>query len=50
MAIYGFNGGDIERALGQRVSARRDLSAAMQRNPGFSPLWAPMAAKDLRTL
>ncbi|HEV7826858.1 MAG TPA: tetratricopeptide repeat protein [Mycobacteriales bacterium] len=42
--------GMISRALGDRAGARRDLTAALELNPHFSVLQAPVARRALREL
>ncbi|GAA2744286.1 tetratricopeptide repeat protein [Kitasatospora cinereorecta] len=49
-ALFRYHRGEIERALGLTDEARRDLSAALATDPGFSPLQAPRAREDLRDL
>jgi tetratricopeptide (TPR) repeat protein len=46
-ALFHFHKGMIERSLGQLAAARADLATALEINPHFSPLWAPVAAKAL---
>ncbi|WP_396447172.1 hypothetical protein [Actinomadura sp.] len=46
-ARFRFHLGVIEKALGMRAAARRDLAGALRRNPRFSPLWAPRAKAAL---
>jgi tetratricopeptide (TPR) repeat protein len=46
-ALFLFHRGMIERSLGQRDEARRDLSGALQVNPYFSVLQAPVARTAL---
>lgn len=45
-----FHAGMIERALGDRDSARDYLARALATNPEFHPLQAPVAARALREL
>jgi hypothetical protein len=40
----------IEKALGLRDDARRDLTAALRLNPHFSPLQVPRAKAALAEL
>jgi hypothetical protein len=40
----------IERALGDRTGSRRDLGAALEINPHFSALQAPVAHRTLAGL
>ncbi|MFB4308842.1 hypothetical protein [Actinomadura sp. GTD37] len=47
---FRFHLGVIEKALGRRADARRDLAASLRRNPRFSPLWAPRAKAALDDL
>jgi tetratricopeptide (TPR) repeat protein len=47
-ATYYFHKGAIESGLGQTAAARRDLAHALQLNPYFSPLNAPVATALLR--
>lgn len=49
-AQFRFHLGVIEKALGKRAGARRDLAEALRRNPRFSPLWAPRAEAALNDL
>jgi tetratricopeptide (TPR) repeat protein len=42
-ALFYFHRGVIEHAVGDDAAARRDLAAALQINPAFSPLLAPVA-------
>jgi tetratricopeptide (TPR) repeat protein len=46
-AGYAYHLGAIEAALGQRDAARADLTRALDTNPHFSPLDAPMARQLL---
>jgi tetratricopeptide (TPR) repeat protein len=46
-ALFRYHLGMIEKALGKRVTARRDLSRALHLNPHFSPLYAPRARAAL---
>jgi tetratricopeptide (TPR) repeat protein len=45
-----YHAGLIEEALGRRADAQRHLSAALSRNPRFSPLHAPLAHTALQRL
>ena len=45
-----FHLGSIEAALGDRVAARRDLTAALALSPQFNPLQAPLARRLLADL
>ncbi|MBT2212301.1 hypothetical protein [Actinomadura sp. NEAU-AAG7] len=49
-AAFLYHRGMIERSLGQRAPARRDLGAALRLNPSFSPLHAPRARAALASL
>ncbi|TDD77962.1 tetratricopeptide repeat protein [Actinomadura rubrisoli] len=49
-AAFLYHRGMIERSLGQRSEARRDLAAALRLNPHFSPLHAPRARTALARL
>lgn len=49
-AGYAYHLGLIELALGDRAAARADLSRALQLNPYFSPLGAPLARQALAGL
>ncbi|MEA2502111.1 MAG: hypothetical protein QOD01_2222, partial [Actinomycetota bacterium] len=49
-ALFLFHRGMIERSLGQRDEARRDLSGALQANPHFSVLQTPVARTALAEL
>jgi tetratricopeptide (TPR) repeat protein len=49
-AVYAYHLGMIELALGQRDQAKADLTRAVQTNPHFSPLEAPLARKALADL
>ena len=49
-AVFLFHRGMIERSLGQRDQARRDLSGALGMNPHFSVLQAPVARTALSEL
>ena len=49
-ALFLFHRGMIERSLGQRDEARRDLSDALRINPYFSVLQAPVARAALAGL
>ena len=42
--------GMIEKALGKRAGARRDLAGALSLNEHFSPLYAPRALTALHSL
>ena len=44
-ASFFFHRGMIERCLGHRAAAREWFSRALQQNPHFSPIWAPVARK-----
>ena len=48
-ALFHFHKGMIERSLGQLAAARADLATALEINPHFSTLWAPVAARALAT-
>jgi tetratricopeptide (TPR) repeat protein len=43
-----FHRGMIERCLGNDAAAKRSLRRALDLNPGFSPLWSPVAARHAR--
>jgi Flp pilus assembly protein TadD len=43
-----FHRGMIERCLGNSDESRRWLRRALDLNPGFSPLWSPVAARHAR--
>jgi tetratricopeptide (TPR) repeat protein len=43
-----FHRGMIERCLGETAAARRWFARALEQNPHFSLLWAPVARKELR--
>jgi tetratricopeptide (TPR) repeat protein len=47
-ALKLFHRGMIERCLGHRVAARRDLGHALALNPHFSVVWSPVAKEALR--
>jgi tetratricopeptide (TPR) repeat protein len=49
-ALFYFHRGVIQRALGRRDDARRDLATALDINPHFSFLWAKRASEMLRSL
>jgi tetratricopeptide (TPR) repeat protein len=49
-ATYAYHLGMIELALGDRAAARTHLSLALQINPAFSPLDAPLARTTLAGL
>ncbi|MGI8335597.1 hypothetical protein ACRYCC_37075 [Actinomadura scrupuli] len=49
-AAFLYHLGMIEKALGRRTDARRDLTAALRRNPHFSPLYVPQAKSALAAL
>jgi tetratricopeptide (TPR) repeat protein len=49
-ALFFFHRGMIERALGRRAAARRDLARALDINPHFSILWSAEAARALESL
>jgi Flp pilus assembly protein TadD len=49
-AVFLFHRGMIERSLGQRDEARRDLSDALRINPHFSVPQAPVARAALAAL
>ena len=49
-AVFLFHRGMIERSLGQRDEARRDLSDALRINPSFSVLQTPVARAALAGL
>lgn len=49
-AQFYFHRGMIERALGMKESAMRDLARALDINPHFSILWAPRAARILASM
>ncbi len=46
-ASFSFHGGMIKLALGDRDGGRADLRLALDTNPHFSPLWAPVARQVL---
>jgi tetratricopeptide (TPR) repeat protein len=43
-----FHRGMIERCLGNDVAGKRWLQRALGLNPGFSPMWSPVAARYAR--
>jgi tetratricopeptide (TPR) repeat protein len=47
-ALKYFHRGEIERCLGNRAGARRWFRRALELNPRFSVLWAPVARRELR--
>jgi tetratricopeptide (TPR) repeat protein len=47
-AAFFFHRGMIERCLGDAAEARRWFARALEQNPHFSLLWAPIARKALR--
>jgi tetratricopeptide (TPR) repeat protein len=49
-ALFLYHRGMIEKALGLRAEARRNLAAALDLNPDFSPLLAPRAHAALAGL
>jgi tetratricopeptide (TPR) repeat protein len=49
-ATFLYHRGMIQRALGNRAAARRDLAAALKLNPGFSPTGAKAARAALKAL
>ncbi|WP_433473167.1 tetratricopeptide repeat protein [Spirillospora sp. CA-142024] len=49
-AQFRYHLGAIEKALGKRAEARRDLAESLRRNPNFAPLWAPRAKAALDDL
>ncbi|MFG2003663.1 tetratricopeptide repeat protein [Spirillospora sp. NPDC048911] len=49
-ATFRYHLGVIEKSLGRRADARRDLKAALALNPHFSDLHAPLARKALKEL
>jgi tetratricopeptide (TPR) repeat protein len=49
-ALFAFHLGMIERALGHLHAAARDLRRALDINPAFSPLLAPVAHRVLKHL
>jgi tetratricopeptide (TPR) repeat protein len=49
-AMFRYHQGMIEKALGRTADARRDLTAALRLNPGFSALHAPLARAALASL
>ena len=46
-ALFLYHQGMIEKSLGDKAAAVRDLKAALATNPGFSPLQAPLAKAAL---
>lgn len=49
-ATFAYHRGMIEKSLGMRSAARRDLAASLKINPYFSPLQAPVAKAALASL
>jgi tetratricopeptide (TPR) repeat protein len=49
-ALFAFHAGIIEKSLGNRTRAIRELRRALAINPEFSPLLAPVAARTLARL
>ncbi|MFI2366863.1 tetratricopeptide repeat protein [Streptomyces sp. NPDC018833] len=49
-ALFAYHRGQIERELGEYGPARRHIEEALQTNPQFSPLLAPLAREALDTL
>lgn len=49
-ALFLFHRGMIERAMGKRLAARRDLASALAINPHFSILWSKRAEEVLAGL
>ncbi|CAM5569403.1 Tetratricopeptide repeat protein OS=Streptomyces alboniger OX=132473 GN=CP975_13170 PE=4 SV=1 [Streptomyces alboniger] len=49
-AAFRYHRGMIERATGHEKEARTQLTAALELNPGFSPLGAREARKALKAL
>lgn len=49
-ALLAYHRGIVERALGDRMAARRHLARALRLNPHFSPLHAPRARAALDAL
>lgn len=49
-ALFHYHLGMIEKALGDRAAARRELAEALRLNPRFSVLHAPLARKALEEL
>jgi tetratricopeptide (TPR) repeat protein len=49
-ALFRYHLGMIEKGLGRRADARRDLAGALTLNPYFSPLYAPRARAALASL
>jgi tetratricopeptide (TPR) repeat protein len=47
-ALFSFHRGMIERCLGNAETARRWFTAALELDPQFSALWAPVAARYAR--
>ncbi|BEP12939.1 hypothetical protein acdb102_12500 [Acidothermaceae bacterium B102] len=49
-ALFYFHQGMIEKSLGDKAAAVKDLTTALTINPGFSPLQAPVAKQALEQL
>jgi len=49
-ALFAYHRGMIEKSLGQSAAARHDLSEALDLNPAFNPLQAPIARQALAEL
>jgi tetratricopeptide (TPR) repeat protein len=49
-ALFYFHLGMIEKSLGDKASAVKDLTTALRINPQFSPLQAPVAKRALQQL
>ncbi|MGW4808259.1 tetratricopeptide repeat protein [Kitasatospora sp. NPDC004272] len=49
-ALFHYHRGEIERALGRTAEARTDLSQALDTDPRFNPLQAPLARSALAAL
>jgi tetratricopeptide (TPR) repeat protein len=49
-ALFHFHQGMIEKSLGDKAAAVKDLTAALTINPGFNPLQEPVAKKALQQL
>jgi tetratricopeptide (TPR) repeat protein len=49
-AKYAFHRGMIELSLGDRAAAREQLTLALDLNPHFSPVYAPIAVRTLADL
>lgn len=49
-ALFFFHAGIIEKALGQRDAARKDLQTALAINPNFNPLQQPVLRQALADL